>query len=103
MSDTRSNPSRTPVPRQTGQVFQYQVGQFFLAAGDGVRQVWNESVGVEGRYTTCQKGSVQVHEERNLYGTKTIIHAQIKEILRLKYQHQLSVRAIARSCGLSRS
>ena len=28
---------------------------------------------------------------------------QIKEILRLKYQHQLSVRAIARSCGLSRS
>jgi transposase len=34
---------------------------------------------------------------------KPLSMRQIKEILRLKYQHQLSVRAIARSCGLSRS
>ena len=34
---------------------------------------------------------------------KPLSMRQIKEILRLKYQHQLSVRAIARSCGLSPS
>src|SRR5438876_4265483 len=70
-----SDPNRTPVPRQTGQVFQYHVGRFSWLLGLGSARVRNEPVGVEGRYTTCQKGSVQMHEERNLYGTKTIIHA----------------------------
>src|ERR1051326_5991750 len=121
MSDTCSNPNRTPVPIEVGQVFEFQVGHFFGGVGMGVRHrlerdsnssrtlvpiqighlfqgkpdrysntksdgyswlpamgsagAWNESVGVEGRYTPCQKGSVQLHEERNLYGTKSIIHA----------------------------
>ena len=34
---------------------------------------------------------------------KTIVMRQVIEILRLKYQHQLSVREIARSCGIAAS
>src|ERR1051325_3406306 len=78
-----SNSSRTLVPIQIGHLFQGKPDRYSHSTSDsfcwlpaiGSARVWKESVGVEGRYTTCQKGSVQVHEERNLYGTKTIIHA----------------------------
>src|SRR5438876_12242505 len=42
-----SNPNRTPVPRQTGQVFQYHVGRFSWLLGLGSARVRNEPVGVE--------------------------------------------------------
>src|SRR5437016_13650278 len=78
-----SNSSRTLVPIQIGHLFQGKPDRYSNTKSDsfswlpgmGSARVWSESVGVEGRYTTCQKGSVQVHEERNLYGTKNIIHA----------------------------
>ena len=41
--------------------------------------------------------------ERQLYGTKPITMRHLKEILRLKHQHRLSVREIARSCNLPNS
>src|SRR6266404_2539953 len=78
-----SNSSRTLIPIQIGHLFQGKPDRYSNITSDGFSwllglgsaRVRNEPVGVEGRYTTCQKGSVQMHEERNLYGTKTIIHA----------------------------
>src|SRR5881296_1428601 len=78
-----SNSSRTLIPIQIGHLFQGKPDRYSNIRSDGFSwllglesaRVRNEPVGVEGRYTTCQKGSVQMHEERNLYGTKTIIHA----------------------------
>src|SRR5436190_15463190 len=78
-----SNSIRTLVPIQIGHLFQGKPDRYSDTKSDsfawllglGSARVGNESVGVEGRYTTCQKGSVQMHQERNLYGTKTIIHA----------------------------
>src|SRR5437016_1868636 len=78
-----SNSSRTLVPIQIGHLFQGKPDRYSDTKSDsfawllglGSARVENESVGVEGRYTTCQKGSVQMHKERNLYGTKNIIHA----------------------------
>src|SRR6266566_1285535 len=71
------------IPIQVGHLFQSKPDRYSNITSDGLSwllglgsaRVRNEPVGVEGRYTTCQKGSVQMHEERNLYGTKTIIHA----------------------------
>src|SRR6266542_608918 len=78
-----SNSSRTLVPIQIGHLFQGKPDRYSNTKSDsfswllgiGSARAWNKPVGVEGRYTTCQKGSVQMHEERNLYGTNTIIHA----------------------------
>src|SRR6266568_3402538 len=78
-----SNSNRTLIPIQNGHLFQSKSDRYSNAMSDslpcgldlGSARVRNQPVGVEGRYTTCQKGSVQMHEERNLYGTKTIIHA----------------------------
>src|SRR6266478_1677239 len=82
-SDRDSNSCRTPVLKQIGHLFQGKPDRYSNITSDGFSwllglgsaRVRNEPVGVEGRYTTCQKGSVQMHQERNLYGTKTIIHA----------------------------
>ena len=52
----------------------------------------------------CQGGrSIRVNRERHLMAQIRLIMRQIQEILRLKHQNQLSVREIARSCGLPTS
>ena len=48
-------------------------------------------------------GSIQVNRERHLMAQNKLTMRQIQEILRLKHQNQLSVREIARSCGLPAS
>ena len=62
------------------------------------------SEGVERRWNGCQGGrSIQVNRERHLMAQNKLSMRQIQEILRLKHQNQLSVREIARSCGLPAS
>jgi DNA-binding MarR family transcriptional regulator len=56
---------------------------------------------VERRGYGCQVGgSIQVDRERPLMSQTKLTMRQIQEILRLKHQNQLSIREIARSCGL---
>jgi transposase len=66
---------------------------------------WNPSQGgVERRWNECQGGrSIHVNRERHLMARTKLTMRQIQEILRLKHQNQLSVREIARSCGLPTS
>ncbi len=60
--------------------------------------------GVERRWNGCQGSrSIQVNRERHLMAQNKLTMRQIQEILRLKHQNQLSVREIARSCGLPAS
>ena len=60
--------------------------------------------GVERRWNECQgDGSIQMNRERHLMAQNKLTMRQIQEILRLKHQNQLSVREIARSCGLAAS
>ena len=60
--------------------------------------------GVERRWNECQGGpSIQMNRERHLMTRTKLAMRQIQEILRLKHQNQLSVREIARSCGLPAS
>ena len=60
--------------------------------------------GVERRWNECQGGgSIQMNRERYLMAQNKLTMRQIQEILRLKHQNQLSVREIARSCGLAAS
>jgi transposase len=63
-----------------------------------------ESGGVERRWKACQGSrSIQVSRERHLMAQTKLTMRQIQEILRLKHQNQLSIREIARSCGLPTS
>src|ERR1035438_8403878 len=60
--------------------------------------------GVERRWNECQgSGSIRVNRERHLMARTKLTMRQIQEILRLKHQNQLSIREIARSCGLATS
>ena len=60
--------------------------------------------GVERRWNKCQGSrSIQLNRERHLMARTKLTMRQIQEILRLKHQNQLSVREIARSCGLPTS
>jgi transposase len=60
--------------------------------------------GVERRWKGCHgEGSIQVNRERHLMARTKLTMRQIQEILRLKHQNQLSIREIARSCGLPTS
>jgi len=60
--------------------------------------------GVERRWNGCQGSrSIQVNRERHLMAQHKLTMRQIQEILRLKHQNQLSIREIARSCGLPAS
>ena len=60
--------------------------------------------GVERRGNGCQGSrSIQVNRERHLMARTKLTMRQIQEILRLKHQNQLSIREIARSCGLPTS
>ena len=69
---------------------------------DGDRNLGPE--GVERRSHECQGGgSIQLNRERHLMARTKLTMRQIHELLRLKYQNQLSVREIARSCGLPTS
>jgi DNA-binding MarR family transcriptional regulator len=49
------------------------------------------------------RGSIRVNRERQLMAQIKVTMRQIQEILRLKHQNHLSVREIARSCGLPTS
>jgi len=66
---------------------------------------WNPGRGgVERRGNGCQGSrSIQVNRERHLMARTKLTMRQIQEILRLKHQNQLSIREIARSCGLPTS
>ena len=66
---------------------------------------WNPGQGgVERRWNECQGSrSIQVNRERHLMAQTKLTMRQIQEILRLKHQNKLSVREIARSCGLPTS
>ena len=66
---------------------------------------WNPGPeGVERRWNGCQGSrSIQVNRERHLMAQNKLTMRQIQEILRLKHQNQLSIREIARSCGLPTS
>src|SRR5271166_6085112 len=76
---------------------------------DRIRMVsgrdWNPGRGgVERRGNGCQGSrSIQVNRERHLMARIKLTMRQIQEILRLKHQNQLSIREIARSCGLPTS
>src|SRR5271166_5556157 len=76
---------------------------------DRIRMVsgrdWNPGRGgVERRWNGCQGSrSIQVNRERHLMAQNKLTMRQIQEILRLKHQNQLSIREIARSCGLPTS
>ncbi len=60
--------------------------------------------GVERRWNECQGSrSIRLNRERHLMARTKLTMRQIQEILRLKHQNQLSVREIARSCGLPTS
>jgi hypothetical protein len=63
---------------------------------------WNSGAErVERRGNGCQGGgSTQVDRERPYMSQTKLTMRQIQEILRLKHQNQLSIREIARSCGL---
>ena len=62
------------------------------------------SEGVERRGNECQGGgSIQLNRERYPMAQIKLTMRQIHELLRLKYQNQLSIREIARSCGLPTS
>jgi transposase len=66
---------------------------------------WNPGRGgVERRGNGCQGSrSIQVNRERHLMARTKLTMRQIQEILRLRHQNQLSIREIARSCGLPTS
>ena len=66
---------------------------------------WNPGVErVERRGNGCQGGgSIQVDRERPFMSQTKLTMRQIQELLRLKHQNQLSIREIARSCGLPSS
>ena len=60
--------------------------------------------GVERRWNECQGSrSIHMNRERHLMARTKLTMRQIQEILRLKHQNQLSIREIARSCGLPTS
>lgn len=60
--------------------------------------------GVERRSNECQGGgSIQMNRERYPMARTKLTMRQIQEILRLKHQNHLSIREIARSCGLPTS
>src|ERR1039458_10080215 len=60
--------------------------------------------GVERRGISCQHSrSILTNRERHLIAQIKLTMRHIQEILRLKHQNQLSVREIARSCGLPTS
>src|SRR6266702_8566460 len=60
--------------------------------------------GVERRWNECQGSrSIQLNRERHPMAQTKLTMRQIQEILRLKHQNQLSIREIARSCGLPTS
>ena len=60
--------------------------------------------GVERRSNECQGGgSIQMNRERYPMARTKLTMRQIHEILRLKHQNHLSIREIARSCGLPTS
>src|ERR1035441_6939316 len=60
--------------------------------------------GVERRGISCQHSrSIRVNRERHLMAQIKLTMRHIQEILRLKHQNQLSIREIARSCGLAPS
>ena len=60
--------------------------------------------GVERRWVNRHdRRSIRVNRERQLMAQIRVTMRQIQEILRLKHQNQLSVREIARSCGLPTS
>jgi transposase len=59
---------------------------------------------VERRWINRQDfRSIQIRIRGNQMARKKLSMRQIKEILRLKHENQLSIREIARSCGLPRS
>ncbi len=59
---------------------------------------------MERRWNKCQGSrSIQLNRERHLMARTKLTMRQIQEILRLKHQNQLSIREIARSCGLPTS
>ena len=66
---------------------------------------WNPGVErVERRGNGCQGGgSIRVDRERPYMSQTKLTMRHIQEILRLKHQNQLSIREIARSCGLPSS
>src|SRR5437870_783533 len=149
MSDTRSNPSRTPVPIEVGQVSNFksdsfsgalewlsdmdwngipiQVGHSFQSKSDTCSKANRTGIPIPSRtvfrgcwglgppgpgtsrseWRDATQPAKRVPCKCTKKGTSMaqtpLSMRQIKEILRLKYQHQLSVRAIARSCGLSPS
>jgi len=60
--------------------------------------------GVERRSNECQGGgSIQLNRERYPMARTKLTMRQIHEILRLKHQNHLSIREIARSCGVPTS
>ena len=60
--------------------------------------------GVERRGITCQGSrSIRGNRERHFMAKLKLNMRHIHEVLRLKHQNQLSIREIARSCGLPAS
>ena len=59
---------------------------------------------MERHWNKCQGSrSIHMNRERHLMARTKLTMRQIQEILRLKHQNQLSIREIARSCGLPTS
>ena len=61
-----------------------------------------EPGGVERRWNKCP-GSRSMELNGRLMARTKLTMRQIRELLRLKHQNQLSIREIARSCGLPTS
>jgi len=56
ISDTESNPNRTPIPGQIGQWFRFEIGQFFRASGmvSEMDRIIHSREELEGRWISRQ-------------------------------------------------